>query len=122
MSEFEASNNVENQPMPNSPVPPAANGADALAIVSLVTGICGVVLGLVPVLGFLSAAAALVTGIIHLNQRRPGQGLAIAGLVTGGIGILGNLLFWGLVAIAIIGFSAGGSDPSTTANIALHIV
>lgn len=82
---------------PPQAMPPTGHGTDPLAIVALVTGICGVVLWWVPVLGFLSGAAGVVTGIINLYQRKPGHGMAIAGLVTGAIGVLGSIMFWGFI-------------------------
>lgn len=101
------SGSVEHPQVPPHPAPPAVNKSDPLSIVSLVTGICGLVFWWIPVLGFLSSVAGVVTGIVNLYQRRPGRGLAIAGLVTGGVGVLGTVLFWLFVILAIIGFSQG---------------
>ncbi|WP_328296052.1 DUF4190 domain-containing protein [Kineococcus sp. NBC_00420] len=61
----------------------------ALAVVSLVAGILSVVLA--PVIGLLAlglGVAGIATGAITLAKRTPGRGLAIAGLVTGGVGAL----------------------------------
>jgi len=50
----------------------------------LVLGICA----LVPVLGIVLGLAAIVVGIIALAGRRPGKGMAIAGLVLGSVGLM----------------------------------
>ncbi len=122
MTESDSAQQTQPPVQPMYPAQPGERGTDPLAIVSLVTGICGIVLWLVPVLGFLSATAGVVTGIINLYQKRTGQGLAIAGLITGGIGVIGNLLFWGFVIVAIVGLvSSGPSSTVSTSNLGLYV-
>jgi hypothetical protein len=72
-----------------------------LAITALISGCAQIALWflfLVP--GFLAAIVALVCGLAALKQLRgrneAGRGMAIAGVILGGIGILGGL-FWILV-------------------------
>jgi hypothetical protein len=83
------------QPPPAVPRAPAGPGYNAFAIVSLI-------LGIVWVFG-LGAILALIFGLIGLRQiERTGQGgrgLAIAGIVLGGVGIAGLVLFIVLAAI-----------------------
>jgi hypothetical protein len=74
---------------PPYPSYPQQRPSSALAVVSLVLGILSVVLA--PVIGLLAlgpGVAGIVTGAITLSKRTPGRGLAIAGLVTGGVGAL----------------------------------
>lgn len=68
--------------------PPRPTGTNALAIVSLVTGI-------IWIFG-IGSAIAVITGIIALSQIRQrdqgGKGLAIAGIALGAAGVVGTLL------------------------------
>ncbi|PZR54248.1 DUF4190 domain-containing protein [Xylanimonas oleitrophica] len=91
---------------------PAAQ-TDGLAVGALVCGIVG--LTVVPVLG---SIAAVVLGLMSLSRLRTsgqgGKGLAVAGLVMGGVGVLGALLLvvlvfglLGLAASAPWGYSMG---------------
>lgn len=78
------------------------------AITSLVTGIVSVLLALVPILGFLLGATAVVFGALGL-KRNTGRGMSIAGLVTGSVAVLIGLIvftFW-VIAIAV-----ASSQPS----------
>jgi hypothetical protein len=68
--------------------PQPSAGTNALAIISLVTGIVW--------LFGLGSAVAVVTGIVALNQigkrGESGTGLAIAGIALGAVGLVGMLL------------------------------
>ncbi|MCL4377442.1 MAG: DUF4190 domain-containing protein [Actinobacteria bacterium] len=85
-----------------------------LAIVSLVTGIVGIVIGCIPIaggfLGFCSAVAAIITGAlehrkIEKGESSPkGKGMAIAGLILGIVAIVFAVV--GIILIFIWGFSA----------------
>ncbi|HEY2589315.1 MAG TPA: DUF4190 domain-containing protein [Tepidisphaeraceae bacterium] len=75
-------------------------GTSGWAITSLVTGIITVVLFCVPFLAQLTGILAIVGGILGLKRTAPasaapagGRGMAIAGLITGGFGLLISLLF-----------------------------
>lgn len=94
------------QPPPPPPQPPAGSTPPGMAIASLILGILGVMIGLVcwfPIPGIV----AVILGIIALKQMRvvpnsTGRGLAIAGIVMGGINLaifaLGML--WFLLVVA----------------------
>jgi hypothetical protein len=73
--------------------------------------VCAIALGIVP---FLGGVLGVVFGIIGLRQctrdRERGRGLAIAGLVVGGIAIL----FW---ILAFIGLAVGGGSSSSTPTL-----
>ncbi len=80
---------------------------NTLSIVSLVFGIAGLIL--IPII---SPIAALITGIIALSQigknKEQGKGIAVAGVVLGGVGII----FIPLIIIGIIAFF-GAIAPMT---------
>src|SRR5262249_43211694 len=81
---------------------PVAAKTNALAIVSLVTGILWVF--------WLGSIAAIVCGLLALSQikaKNGGRGLGIAGLVLGGIGIV-TLLFTIIGAVAVANGAATG--------------
>jgi hypothetical protein len=90
---------------------PQSNG---LAIAALITGIIGMILALIPVIGFLSwilSPLATILGFIAL--RNPvSKGASIGGIVTGIIGIL-ICIAWALLfgaAVAAGAESAGGLE------------
>ena len=59
----------------------------AMAITTLVLGVCGIV----PVLGLIPALAAIILGLVVLIRRKAGTGLAIGGLACGAVTLLFNL-------------------------------
>ena len=90
-------------PPPGSPygAPPSFGGqqTSVMAIISLVTGILGVLCcG-----SFIFGIAAVVLGFLgrkeisESNGQKKGGGLATAGLVLGGIGIVLSVAYWILV-------------------------
>lgn len=85
----------------NSSVPTAevvSGGNIGVAIASLVCGILSLVCCCLSWFSFILAVAAIVLGILTLVKKYDGKGMAIAGLVTAGIGIV--------VFIICIGISA----------------
>ncbi len=82
--------------------PAATNG---LAIASMVVGIVAFISGWAPFWGVLVGAAAVVLGILGL-KKSSGKGLAITGIITGGLALLTSLLF---TALFIIGIATSGS-------------
>ena len=82
------------QPPPPAPRPQGSPPPPGIAIASLVVGVIGLMMGLVcavPIPGII----AVLLGIVALSQMRSapnpiGRGLAIAGIVTGGV----NLAFF----------------------------
>lgn len=86
----------QQQPYGQGYAQPAAGSTNGLAIASLVLAIVW--------LGGLGAIAAVVLGIIALRQvnasrgTQGGRGLAIAGTIIGGLGILGAVAFWAIFA------------------------
>ncbi len=81
------------------------NGNKGISIASLVCGILSLICCCGGWLGLILAAAALVLGIISLKNNYEGRELAIAGLITGGCGIILSIVMLIFAAIAA-GFSA----------------
>jgi hypothetical protein len=109
----ETSHTPEPQAAAPTYVPTPIAPTNVLAIVSLVTGIAG--LTFVP---FLGGIAAIVTGHISLHQLKSkpekGRGMAIAGLVTGYVGvgltILASIL---LIAFLVMVLQSGYAPNGT---------
>lgn len=100
-------------PAPGAPGQPGApqpgGKTSGLAIGALVVGIVSVCLAWIPFLGFVVAAVAVILGAIGLKNinRDPqvgGQGLAVAGLVIGGLMALWGLLYIILFLLGIADF------------------
>ncbi len=85
---------VPGYPPPAYPVKPKANG---FALTSMILGILGLTIGLCLLFFPVMPILAVVFGYVALGQMRktgaPGRGYAIAGLVTGYIGIALALLW-----------------------------
>ena len=89
---------------------PRSNG---LAIAALVCGIIALLLCWIPVVNFLSIVlgiVALITGGLGLRNaaQRGGKGLAIGGLVTGGLALLASIVVLVVVGTAVSDFM---NDP-----------
>ena len=81
---------------------------NTLAIVSMVCGLAQFVLWFFFGLGFFSAIAAVVLGVVSMRQMTQraegGRGMAIAGVVLGALGILGGILL--VILIVVLGHSS----------------
>jgi hypothetical protein len=85
-----------------------------LAIVSLVTGIVGIVIGCIPIaggfLGFCSAVAAIVTGVLERKKIERGEssvkgkGMALAGLILGIVAVVFAVVMIILLIVMGMGF------------------
>ncbi len=62
--------------------------AAKLAVAALVLGICG----FIPILGLLCGPTGIILGIVALAKNTSRKGMATAGLITGGVGILLHLV------------------------------
>ncbi len=79
---------------------PSNNG---LGVASLVLGILSIIFGWIPIIGFISwilAPIGLVLGLVALNTGA-GRGIAIAGSICSGVGLLICILW--VVGIALLG-------------------
>lgn len=79
-----------------------SNGNIGFSIASMVCGIMSLLCCCFNIFALILAIMAIVLGIISLNGKYDGRGMAIAGLVTGGIGIA----VWLLVLILNISGAA----------------
>lgn len=76
----------------------SAGKDQTLAIVSLITGAVSIILSWCCYMGIIIGPVALITGFIAINNinkdpdKYDGKGLAIAGMVAGGVGILISLI------------------------------
>jgi hypothetical protein len=98
-------------------VPQATPG---LAVASLVCGILGLLGAMCYGIGIFPALAGVVCG--HMQMKRykeedsteAGKGLAIAGLITGYLGIVGSLATIGLIVFAVFYASSVSPTPVVT--------
>jgi hypothetical protein len=64
-----------------------------MAVTSMVLGIVSVVLSCLWFLAIPAAIVGLILGIINLKNKKGGKGMAIAGLILSGLGLLVGLYF-----------------------------
>lgn len=76
---------------------------NGMAISSLVLGILGVVLNLIPLLPYLLGILAIVFGVSG-KKIQSGKGMAIAGIILGVITLAMKLFFW--IFIILLGGSS----------------
>jgi hypothetical protein len=92
------------QPPPPPPFPGAANKQQGLSIASMVCGI----LSIVCCLGVFTGVPAIVLGIMGMNKEKAdpahygGRGMALAGVITGGIGSLFGAIWLILQIIGLL--------------------
>ena len=89
---------------------PVSNGNIGYSIASMVCGILSILCCCFTYLGIILAIAAIVLGIVSLKKNADGRGMAIAGLITGGVGAV--------LAIIVLIMAAGASsvDPNELSN------
>jgi hypothetical protein len=90
-------------PPPPPPAPPAAQPTNGMAVASLVLGILSLLLFFTVVPPFILGALAVIFGALGLSKAKqgaPNKGLALAGLICGGVGILAAIAFIALVVTA----------------------
>jgi hypothetical protein len=90
-------------PPPPPPAPPAIQPTNGMAVASLVLGILSLLLFFTVVPPFILGALAVIFGALGLSKAKqgaPNKGLAVAGLICGGVGILAAIAFIALVVTA----------------------
>ncbi|HWB71157.1 MAG TPA: septum formation family protein, partial [Egibacteraceae bacterium] len=94
------------------PGAPPQRPSNGLAIAALIVGIIALLIAFIPFAGFLGIVA-LVLGFLGLSRAKrpgvPGKGMAITGLVTGGLGVLGAIA-WIVVGGLILGSLSRNAD------------
>ena len=87
----------QNQPESPAPAPvqpaaaPVQGGGNGFAIAALVLGIIAFLFGWAGLFNLVTAVLAVVFGILALNKHQS-KGMAVAGLVLGGIGLLTSIV------------------------------
>ena len=94
---------------PTPVITPQQASTNGLSVAALVVGIVAFVSGWVPLWGVLVGVAALVLGILALKKTN-GKGMAIAGIVTGGLGALTGILVTIFFVISLTFIQAGAND------------
>lgn len=92
----------EPSPAPAAPAPLTPTATNGLAIAGLIVGIIAFLSGWIPIFGLLIAIVAVILSIIGLRKGGPQKGMAIAGLITGGLGLLWSLIVGTFFIIGII--------------------
>ena len=80
-----------------------------LAIASMVCGIASIVLCCFTYFALILSIAAVVLGIISKKKTTEGSGMALAGIITGAVGLLIALFF--IIVGAVAGVAFGGMSP-----------
>lgn len=73
-----------------------------LAVTSLVLGILSIVFCIVFYLSFIMGVIGLIMGIVSVAQHRDGHGLAVAGIITNGIGLLFSIVIGFLAIVGLM--------------------
>jgi hypothetical protein len=88
--------------------PGGSGGTSGLAIASLILGIVSLPMGCFAAFGLLCSVPAVITGVMARRNIRDsggrvgGDGLALAGIITGGLGIAWALLWTILIIIGTV--------------------
>lgn len=112
------------QPRPAAPTPQPVVSANVapgkgLAIASMVLGIIAVLTGLF-YLGAVLGILAIIFGAIAL-KKKVGKGMAIAGIVTGSLGILGTILSITLVLLAVPALQQNARDTERKNQVSMAV-
>lgn len=92
-------------PVPAQATAKEGKGNIGFAIASLICGILSILCCCLVWLALVFGVAGIVLGVITLTQKYEGKGMAIAGIITGGVGLL---LF--LIVLLVV----GSTDAFTT--------
>ena len=85
---FQSSNQYNGQPYGGQGYMPPQKEPKGFAIAGMVLGIVSIVCCCSPYIGGITGLLGLVFSIIVLAQKRPGKGMAIAGVVCAALGLL----------------------------------
>lgn len=87
--------------------------AGGLAVAGMIVGICAVVFGWVAFLGFCLGVAAIILSIIGLKKKQ-NKGMSIAGIITGSVAILCNIVFSILLITSMLAVATVANDYGNT--------
>ena len=71
---------------------PEEKKSSVFAIISMIAGILSVVCCCLGTVSIVIAIAAVVLGIISIKKEEPNKGMAIAGIICGGVGLLTSVI------------------------------
>jgi hypothetical protein len=77
-------------PPTHQPQPPLPKKPNGLALAALIVGIGAFLFGLIPVFGALVGIAGIVLGVFAMRKQQS-KGMAIAGIVLGGLAVLASI-------------------------------
>ncbi|WP_252503800.1 DUF4190 domain-containing protein [Sporosarcina sp. Marseille-Q4943] len=72
---------------------------NGMAVSSLVLGILGVVLNLIPLIPYLLGILAIIFGVAG-KEKQIGKGMAVAGIILGSITLAMKVFFWIFIFLA----------------------
>lgn len=107
------------QAQTTQPVQAQPTTGKGLAIASLVLGIIAFLTGLI-YLGAVLGILAVIFGILALKKRQ-GRGMAIAGIITGALGILGTIAAIIIVILAVPALQQNARDTSRKNQVGLTV-
>ena len=110
--------NVEPKPTSNKAQKVSQQNATGLAIASLVIGIVSLTVGWIAFAGLVFGIAAIVLGAISI-KKLTNKGMAIAGIITGSVAVLWNLIMTALFIISMLaigGLAIGAGTIATEIN------
>ena len=82
-----------------------ANDSKVFGIISLVCGIVSLLCSCCGWIGIILSVAAVVLGILSIKKEENAKGMAIAGIVCGGVGLLIGII------VTIMGAAVSSMDP-----------
>ncbi len=98
--------------------PAPENQTSVFAIISLVTGIASILCCcsyfITPWLCMILAVTAIVLGILSMNKEESGRGMAIAGIICGGVGLVLGII---VIIIGAVGGAASALDNGSMEDI-----
>ncbi len=95
--------------------PANEGGTSVFAIISLVTGILSIVCCCSQWISILFGVAAIVLGILSINKEEESRGMAIAGIICGGVGIVFGII--GIIVGAVGGAAASSLDSDSVEEL-----
>jgi len=108
-------NETPMQPAP-APTPAPATPSSKLSLWSLILGISALVLALVIFISLPAAIVAVILGIMALVKRRPGKGMALAGVITGGLALIIIPIVFTIALVAYNGITERANKAVQTAT------
>ncbi len=96
-----------NYQQPVDTEPPVSGGNIGFSITSLVCGILSIICCCVWYLSIILAVVAIVFGILSLKKNADGRTMAIAGLITGGLGLVLSII---VLVLVLVGSAVGDSS------------